>query len=76
MAPVDVVLRFVAAINAHDLADVAGLMTGDHRLIDSLGAVVSGGAKLREGWQALPEPKSPDRAYPWAGPWRLRAGMA
>jgi hypothetical protein len=21
----------------------------------------------------LPEPRSPDRAYPWAGPWRLRA---
>lgn len=52
MAPVDVVLRFVAAINAHDIADVASLITDDYRFVDSLGAVMSGAAKLREGWQA------------------------
>lgn len=51
MAPVDVTLRFVAAINAHDVAGIAALMTDNHRFIDSLGAVVSGKAKMREAWQ-------------------------
>lgn len=51
MTPIDVILRFVAAINAHDLAGIAVLMTEDHRFVDSLGAVVDGAAKMREGWQ-------------------------
>lgn len=52
MAPLDVVLRFVAAVNFHDLAGIAALMTDDHRFVDSLGAVVGGAAQMREGWQA------------------------
>ena len=52
MAALDVVLRFVAAVNAHDLAGIAALMTDDHRFVDSLGAVVGGAAQMREGWQA------------------------
>lgn len=52
MAPVDVVLRFVTAINAHDIAGITALMTDRHRFVDSLGAVVSGKANMREGWQA------------------------
>ena len=52
MGPVDVVLRFVTAINAHDMAGIAALMTEDHRFVDSFGAVVGGPAQMREEWQA------------------------
>lgn len=52
MAPVDVALRFVAAINAHDIADITALMTDGHCFVDSLGAAVCGKANMREGWQA------------------------
>jgi len=47
-----VVLRFVTAINAHDIAGIAALVTDDHRFVDSLGAVVTGKTKIGEGWQA------------------------
>jgi ketosteroid isomerase-like protein len=43
---------FVAAINRHDLDDLAALMTPDHRFIDSLGNVVEGREKMRTGWVA------------------------
>jgi limonene-1,2-epoxide hydrolase len=52
MTPVDVVLQFVDAINAKDLAGIAALMTNDHRFVDSLGVVVVGAEKVREGWEA------------------------
>ena len=43
--------QFVAAINAHDVEHLAGLMTSDHRFTDSLGAVVKGREAMREGWK-------------------------
>lgn len=46
-----VVTRFMAAINAHDLAAMAGLMSADHQFIDSLGQVVAGKDAVREAWQ-------------------------
>ncbi len=52
MAPVDIVRRFVTAINAHDIASVMVLMTEDHRFIDSLGAVVAGKDRMSDGWRA------------------------
>ncbi|MBI2994412.1 MAG: nuclear transport factor 2 family protein [Gammaproteobacteria bacterium] len=52
MTPVDVVLRFVDAINAKDLQGIAALMTDDHRFVDSLGTTVAGAEKMREGWEA------------------------
>lgn len=51
MTPVEVVLQFVDAINAKDLPGIAALMTKDHRFVDSLGAVVVGGEKMRGAWE-------------------------
>jgi ketosteroid isomerase-like protein len=51
MTPVDVALQFVEAINAKDLQGIAILVTDDHRFVDSLGAVVVGAEKMREGWE-------------------------
>jgi ketosteroid isomerase-like protein len=43
---------FVEAINRHDIAALAGLMTSEHRFVDSLGNVVEGREKMRAGWGA------------------------
>jgi len=48
----DVVAAFVAAINRHDLAALADLMTEDHTFIDSLGRRVAGRKEMIEGWKA------------------------
>jgi ketosteroid isomerase-like protein len=42
VTPADVVAAFVAAINAHDPARIAGLCTDDHRFVDAHGGVVNG----------------------------------
>ncbi len=52
MSPLDVVLRLVTAINAHDLAAIGALLTDDHRFVDSLGAAVAGRVNVQERWQA------------------------
>lgn len=44
--------KFVAAINAHDPEALANLAASDHRLIDSLGAVVEGREAVRSAWRA------------------------
>ena len=41
---------FVAAINQHDPAALAALMTADHRFVDSLGNVVEGRDAMKAGW--------------------------
>lgn len=41
---------FVEAINRHDPKAIADLMTEDHRFIDSLGTVVCGRDRMRQGW--------------------------
>jgi ketosteroid isomerase-like protein len=43
---------FIEAINRHDVAALANLMSGEHRFIDSLGNVVEGRDKMRAGWTA------------------------
>ena len=43
--------RFVAAINAHNVDELVALMTVDHRLVDSLGHVVTGHNQMRRAWQ-------------------------
>jgi uncharacterized protein (TIGR02246 family) len=43
---------FVAAINRHDVAALADLMTGEHRFTDSLGNTIEGRDKMRAGWAA------------------------
>lgn len=49
--PTRIVHEFVARINRHDVAALAELMAPDHRLIDPLGAVVSGAGPLRDAWR-------------------------
>ncbi len=51
VSSVKVAKQFVTAINAHDVALIASLMTSDHRFIDSLGAVVEGSDAMRAGWK-------------------------
>lgn len=43
---------FVRAINRQDSEQVAALMSPTHRFIDSLGKVIEGRDKMREGWAA------------------------
>jgi ketosteroid isomerase-like protein len=43
---------FVRAINRQDAVQVAALMSPAHRFIDSLGKVIEGREKMREGWAA------------------------
>ncbi|MGE3167028.1 MAG: nuclear transport factor 2 family protein [Planctomycetota bacterium] len=52
MKPLELVLRFLEAINAQDVPAIVSLMTDDHRFVDSLGVGVQGAETLREGWQA------------------------
>ena len=42
---------FVAAINAHNVDRLLALMTADHRLVDSLGHVVTGHDQMLKAWQ-------------------------
>jgi ketosteroid isomerase-like protein len=50
MSALDLVLAFVARINAHDVPGLATLMSPDHRFVDSLGAVVTGREQMTRGW--------------------------
>jgi uncharacterized protein (TIGR02246 family) len=45
-----IVERFVAAINAHDVEQLVALMTLDHRLVDSLGNVLTGRDQMQAAW--------------------------
>jgi ketosteroid isomerase-like protein len=47
-----VVAAFITAINRHDLAALADLMSEDHTFIDSLGGRVSGRKEMITGWKA------------------------
>jgi ketosteroid isomerase-like protein len=49
--PTDTVRQFVAAINAHDVAAIAALLSDDHVFIDSLGQRVEGAQTMRAGWR-------------------------
>lgn len=46
-----IVTRFMDAINAHDLAAMAALMSADHQFIDSLGQVLAGKDVVSEAWR-------------------------
>ena len=48
----DVVAAFIAAINRHDVAALADLMTEDHTFIDSQGGRVSGRKEMLAGSKA------------------------
>jgi ketosteroid isomerase-like protein len=51
-SPESVAHDFLRAINRQDVDATAALMSPDHRFIDSLGNVVEGQEKMREGWAA------------------------
>jgi uncharacterized protein (TIGR02246 family) len=48
--PIEIVLKFEQAINAHDPDAVCSLMTADGEFIDSLGNRIQGTEKLRAAW--------------------------
>jgi ketosteroid isomerase-like protein len=48
----DVVTAFIEAINRHDVAALADLMSEDHIFIDSSGGRVSGRKEMITGWKA------------------------
>jgi ketosteroid isomerase-like protein len=52
MSAVEVVQRFIAHINAHDVAGIGEDLALDHVFVDSLGTRVSGRDTLREAWRA------------------------
>ena len=51
MTAAEVVHCFVDKINAADVEGIVGLMTDDHRFVDSLGAEVVGREEMRHGWR-------------------------
>ncbi len=51
MNPAEVLDKWLAAINAHDAAALAALMTGDHLFVDSLGNRVTGAKSMEAGWK-------------------------
>jgi ketosteroid isomerase-like protein len=51
-SPESVAHAFLRAINRQDVNALIALMTPGHRFVDSLGNVVEGREKLREGWAA------------------------
>ena len=52
MSPIDIVLRFIDAINRHAVAEIAALLTEDHLFIDSGGAEYRGRNTMGTGWEA------------------------
>ena len=48
---IGLVERFVACINAGDVAGIAALMTPGHRFIDATGAFYTGRETMMGGWQ-------------------------
>ena len=49
-SPETIARAFVNAINAHDVNELAKLMSEKHLFIDSLGTVVQGRRQMRDGW--------------------------
>jgi len=49
-SPETIARAFVNAINAHDVNELAKLMSEKHLFIDSLGTVVQGRKQMRDGW--------------------------
>ncbi len=50
-AATGVAQQFVDRINAHHVDGMLALMTGDHRMLDSLGNLMVGRDKMRAAWQ-------------------------
>ncbi len=52
MSVAETARAFIAAINAHDTARIAALMSENHVFVDSLGARIVGRAVMESGWRA------------------------
>lgn len=52
MDSVDILKRWVAAINSHDVADLAALMAADFAFVDSPGNRVNGATSMETGWRS------------------------
>jgi ketosteroid isomerase-like protein len=52
MTDVDLVLRFIGAINHHSVADIAALLAEDHTFVDSAGTIKSGRENMIASWKA------------------------
>jgi len=50
-AAIAVAQQFVDRINDHDVEGMLALMTGDHRMLDSLGNLMVGRDTMRAAWQ-------------------------
>ncbi len=50
-AALDVALRFLERINAHDIDGMAALMAERHRFVDSGGAAQAGRLPMRDAWE-------------------------
>ena len=48
---VELVLKLIEAIDAHDPEAIVGLMAADAAFVDSLGNSVEGTARLRAAWE-------------------------
>ena len=51
MDSLETFLKFVEAINRHDVAAIKALMTDDHIFVDSLGHRVQGASSMEQGWK-------------------------
>ena len=50
-AATEIVNRFVAAINDHEVETLASLMTDEHLFVDSVGNQVRGAHAMKGGWR-------------------------
>ena len=47
---VEIVIRFITAINSHNIESISEMMSDDHKFIDSLGSVYRGKELMTQGW--------------------------
>lgn len=52
MNPIELVFRFIDAINRHAVLEIAALLTDDLLFIDSMGAELHGRGAMTTGWEA------------------------
>jgi len=47
---VEIVIRFITAINSHNINSISEMMSDDHKFIDSLGSIYRGKELMTRGW--------------------------
>lgn len=51
MNPAEILKRWMAAVNSHDVTALTALMAPDHVFVDSLGNRVEGARSMEAGWR-------------------------